>query len=145
MIETPVEIAASTLRITYDSTQHAVVLQEPQGKATAMDACTATGGKGEEFSPTNLMASGLAGCMLFSMGVLALRDGLDLTGTTVEVAVEPPAELGARLGAIRLTFTMPRIYTVIDRVKLERAAEACPIHHSFHPQVPVTAIFQYPN
>jgi uncharacterized OsmC-like protein len=61
----------SELRINYDGVQHCTALQESQGKIVAMDACPETGGKGEEFSPMNLAGAGLAGCMLFSMGMVA--------------------------------------------------------------------------
>jgi uncharacterized OsmC-like protein len=75
----------SELRISYDAIQHATALQGPQGKTVAMDACPATRGEGEEFSPMNLVGSGLAGCMLFSMGMVALQDKLDISGVRVDV------------------------------------------------------------
>lgn len=145
MMQSPVEVAASTVHVTYDSTQHAMVIQRPQGNVTAMDACPATGGYAEEFSPTNLVASGLAGCMLFSMGVVALRDGIDLSGTEVDVGVSPAVEPFSYLGPIRLIFTMPRALSRAERAKLERAAEACPIHNSFRAEVPIIAEFTYPD
>jgi len=74
------EVIMSELQISYDGIQHATALQEPQGKTVAMDGCPATGGKGEEFSPMNLVGAGLAGCMLFSMGMVALQDKLDISG-----------------------------------------------------------------
>jgi len=139
------ELATTTVHVTYDSTQHAMVIQQPQGRVTAMDACPATGGKGREFSPTNLVVSGLAGCMLFSMGVLAVRDGLDLSGTDVSVDVWPPEEPSSRLGTIEMIFRMPGDLTPDDRLKLERAAAACPIHNSFHPDVSIMTRFAYPE
>ena len=75
----------SKLRVTYDEMQHCTALEDVKGKSVAMD-CPYTG-KGEELSPKELVGAGLAGCMLISMGTLAMRDKLDITDTRVEVDV----------------------------------------------------------
>ena len=82
----------ASLKVTYDGFQHCTALAYPQGKTAAMD-CPYTG-KGEELSPANMVGSGLAGCMLISMGTLAIRDEIDITGATVEgeqCTVDPDA------------------------------------------------------
>ena len=143
MTDSQIEAPATTLSITYDRTQHCTAVQAPQGKAVATDACTATGGKGEEISPKNLVGAGLTGCMLFSIGMVALRDGVDLSGTRVNVEISATEHPAARLGAIDLEFIMPGSIPESERPKLERAAELCPIHGSFHPDIPITAHFRY--
>ncbi len=70
-----------TIHMKYDGDQHCTGLQ-PNGKTVAVD-CDRTG-KGEELFPDNLVGTGLAGCMLLSMGGLAKRDGIDISGTEVE-------------------------------------------------------------
>ena len=132
----------SKLKVTYDGTQHCTALQSVTGKRVSSDACASAGGKGQELSPGELVAAGLASCMLFSMGVLALRDGLDISGTEVDVDVEIGED---RLHAIELTFEMPRQFMTSDRSKLEAAAGACPIKRSFLPEVRVAADFKYPK
>jgi uncharacterized OsmC-like protein len=112
----------NTLRITYDELQHCTALREPQGNTVAMD-CPYTG-KGEEFSPGNLVGAGLAGCILISMGTLALRDKIDISGTNVDVQM---TQTDKRIEAISLLFSMPRNFSAQERVKLERAAGLCPI------------------
>jgi putative redox protein len=113
---------------------------EPQGKIVATD-CPYTG-KGEEFSPMNLVGSGLAGCMLISMGTLAMRDQLDISGARVHVELVGSEK---RIETIDLTFTMPRNFSEVERTKLQRAAESCPIEHSFHPDIPITIRYDYPE
>ena len=130
----------ATLQVTYDGFQHCTALKQPQGKTAAMD-CPYTG-KGEELSPTNMVGSGLAGCMLISMGTLAIRDNIDITGTRVDVGIEGSE---SRLESINLVFNMARNYTKDERVKLERAAGSCPIKSSFHPDISITIEYGYPD
>lgn len=131
----------STLRITYDGDQHCTAIREPQGNTVAMD-CPYTG-KGEEFSPGNLVGSALAGCMFLSMGTVAQRDQLDLTGACVDVELMNVAQPTSRIGSINLTFVMPGHLSEKDRTKLERAAGLCPIKASFHPDVAISCSFEY--
>ena len=135
------ETVATTLQVTYDETQHCTVVRNPLGQTVGMDSCGATGGKGEEFSPGNMVGAGLAGCVLFSMGVLALRDGLDISGACADVDVSIGEK---RIGAITLTIRMPRSFSPEERLKLERASGRCPIKSSFHPDIPVNVRFDYP-
>ena len=131
----------STLRITYDGAQHCTALREPQGNTVAMD-CPYTG-KGEEFSPGNLVGSALAGCMFLSMGAVAQRDKLDFTGASVDVEITNVEKPVSRIGNIDLAFTMPGHLTKTDRTKLERAAGLCPIKASFHPDIAISVCFNY--
>jgi uncharacterized OsmC-like protein len=135
----------SELRINYDGIQHCTASQEPQGKTVAMDACPATGGKEEEFSPMNLVGAGLAGCMLFSMGMVALQDKLDISGVRVDVKALVADRPVIRIGKIDLTFNMPRNFSPADRIKLEEAAGMCPIRSSLHPDIMISAHFKYPG
>ena len=140
MSESQMKAISRTLQVTYDGAQHCTAVLEPQGKIVATD-CPYTG-KGAEFSPMNLVGTGLAGCMLISMGALAMRDQLDISGTQVDVSV-----LGTekRIQAIGLTFSMPRNFSKVERIKLQRAAELCPIEHSFHPDIPISVSYDYPE
>ncbi len=104
MSEPQVDVITSKLRITYNGSQHCTALQEAQGKTVAMD-CPYTG-KGEEFTPANLVGAGLAGCMLLSMGTLALRNKLDISGTCVDVEISMTDKPVTRIGAIDLINTL---------------------------------------
>ena len=134
----------SKLRAIYDGTQHCTVVQEDKGKSVAADSCPAGGGKGEELSPGELVASGLASCMLFTMGMAARQNNLDISGTVVDVEVTMTNRPVARIGSINLTFILPEVFTPVYRIKLERATGVCPIKPSLHPDVAIHTEFRYP-
>jgi putative redox protein len=130
----------ANLQVTYDGFQHCTALKKPQGKTAAMD-CPYTG-KGEELSPAHMVGSGLAGCMLISMGTLAIRDEIDINSTCVDVEVQ---ESEKRIESISLVFNMPHAYSEKERQKLERAAGLCPIKSSFHPDTSIHIDYKYPE
>ena len=134
------------ISLTYDGLQHATSLQTERDNArdkTVATDCPYTG-KGEEFSPLELTGTGVAGCCLISMGTLALRRKIDLTGTRLDAELSWTKH-NDRIGAIDLTFIMAKKYSEKERMMLERAADACPIKHSFHPDIKITVKFIYPE
>jgi uncharacterized OsmC-like protein len=133
----------SNLRTTYDGVQHCTTVQEAAGKTVGAGAGPAHGGEGGEFSPLDLVGGGLASCMLLAMGTVALRDKLDINATRVDIEVSMTKEPVWRIGSINLTFNMPKNFSSEDRIKLERAADVCPIKHSFHPDTSISTHFNY--
>lgn len=127
----------------YDDVQHCTAVREPHGNTVAMD-CPYTG-KGEEFSPGQMAEAAIAGCMLLSMGAVALRRELDISGTNVDVKTSMTEAPPHRIDSIDVTVIMPRSFDANDRIRLERAADACPIKHSFPDDVPVTVTWRYPE
>jgi uncharacterized OsmC-like protein len=100
-------------------------------------------GKGEEFSPGNLVGIGVAGCMLLSMGAVAQRDQLNLQGTVVDIELTETNEPFAHIDTIHLVFNIPRQFSPTDCQKLERASGLCPIKASFRAETSITAEFNY--
>ena len=129
------------LQLTYGSDQHANAVKEPRHKAVAID-CPMTA-KGDEFSPGYLLGISVAGCMLLSMGAVAQRDKLDLSGTVVGIALTETSEPYPHVDTITLAFEVPRQFAFTDRLKMEHAAELCPIKHSFGKDTDVMATFNY--
>lgn len=132
-----------SLEVTYDDFQHCSAIRMPHNNQVSMD-CPYTA-KGEEFSPLNLTGVSLAGCMLLSMGTLAIRDRLDISGTKVDVQVTPKEKPTPMIDSIDLTFKMARDFSEKDRFKLERAAGLCPIKPSLHPDVTLNVSYTYPE
>lgn len=130
-----------SLNLTYDGEQHATALKEPHHNVVAID-CPITA-KGDEFSPGNLLGISVAGCMLLSMGAVAQRDHLDLSDTVVNIELTEASKPYPHVDAITLAFNVPRDFGPTDRLKMERAAELCPIKHSFGKDTIVTATFNY--
>jgi putative redox protein len=112
-------------------------------KPIALD-CPYTG-KGEEMSPTNLVEAALGGCVLMSMGVLAMQSNLDISGASADVRIASSEKPPMRFESIDITVALPTDFDRRSRIKLETGANACPIKHSFGPDVAVTMKFIYPD
>ena len=112
---------------------------KPSGSKIHTDAPVDNHGKGESFSPTDLVATALGACMLTIMGIVAQRNNWDLSGTTVHVTKEMAAKPARRIGKLGVTITLPAgisaTFSQEDRQKIENAAHTCPVHHSLHPDV----------
>lgn len=109
------------------------------GSSFETDAPTDNHGKGERFSPTDLMATSLATCMLTVMGIKAKTMRFDLDNLKVEVLKIMKAD-PRRVGGIELTFHIPDTLKNIDektRVILKNTAETCPVMKSIHPDIEV--------
>lgn len=92
-------------------------------------------GKGERFSPTDLVATALGSCMLTIMGIKARDLQIDLTGTRISITKIMAAE-PRRIGEIKVAFTFPSLeITDKDKTILERAALTCPVAKSLHPDL----------
>jgi uncharacterized OsmC-like protein len=119
-------------------------MKEPGHKSVAL-GCTYHGPEIEELSAGDLVATGVAGCMLFSMGVQARHDELDIKGIVIDVAFTMTDKPFPHMDTITLVFNMPRDYTATEREKLEKAAGRCPIKASFRPETTITAKYNYVN
>ena len=93
-------------------------------------------GKGEMFSPTDLVATALASCMISIMGIVGMKDGITaIEGTTAEVTKIMYAE-PRRIGEIHITITFPKgNYTDKEKKIYEHAAFTCPVAKSLHPDL----------
>ena len=114
------------------------------GETIITDAPVDNEGKGEAFSPTDLLATALASCMLTIMGIVAKRDGINMEGATAEVE-KIMASNPRRIGEIRLKISFAHPITDKDQVKLERAAHTCPVSKSLHTDLTESIEFIYPN
>ncbi len=93
-------------------------------------------GKGEMFSPTDLVATALASCMISIMGIVAMKDGITpVDGATAEVTKVMYAD-PRRIGEIHITVTFPKKnYTDKEKKIYENAAYTCPVAKSLHPDL----------
>lgn len=114
------------------------------GDTFITDAPTDNYGKGEAFSPTDTVATGLANCMLTIMGIKAENQGIDMKGTTAEVT-KTMAPNPRRISKIEVDVRLPSEYDAKTRMTLEHAAKHCPVHHSLHPDIELQIEFHYPN
>jgi len=97
-------------------------------------------GKGEAFSPTDLVATALASCMITIMGIKARDLGIDLTGTQAEITKIMGTE-PRRISALQIQLTFNSSFDSKTQTLLERAALTCPVAHSLHPDIRQEVLF----
>ena len=103
------------------------------------DAPVDNNGKGERFSPTDLMATSLATCMITVMGIKARTMGFDLDDIKIDVEkiMKPDPR---RVAGINLTFHFPKKLETIDeknKTILKHIGNTCPVMQSIHPDIVV--------
>ncbi len=125
--------------MTYQGGLHTELLHEPSGATVCTDAPVDNHGKGESFSPTDLMCSAMAGCMATIMGIYAEEQGLDLRGLSIEVSKVMSAN-PRRIARIETVITIPLPPDTPHKAALEQCALGSPAMRSFHPdiEVPIT-------
>ena len=131
--------------IDYEGDLHSRARHGPSGRVLETDAPVDNHGRGESFSPTDLLATGLGTCMATTMDIVAKKNGWDLTGMHVSVekimSREPPRRV-ARLETT-LTLSEPRA-SLLDagaRAELEHTAHTCPVRLSLASGVDVPVTF----
>lgn len=115
----------------------------PSGNRLITDAPVDNQGKGESFSPTDLVATALGTCMLTVMGIVAERNQIDLSDTTVHVTKEMVTTPMRRIGRLTVTIHVPRELPADAQKKLEHAAHTCPVHKSLLGEIETPVVFRF--
>ena len=115
----------------------------PSGAQLHTDAPVDNQGKGESFSPTDLVATGLGSCMATIMGIYAERHRLDLSGMKLDVVKQMSAEGPRRIVGLNVGIQVPRAPTPEHQKALETAAYNCPVAKSIHPDIAVDLKFHW--
>ena len=113
------------------------------GKRIITDAPIDNQGKGEAFSPTDLVATALGSCMMTIMGIVAEREGIILNGTTAEVEKVMHTS-PRRIGEVKIKIKFIQKLNRDQKDKLERAAKSCPVSGSLSENLKETVEFIYP-
>ena len=128
-----------TSTVLYDGDLRTTCTHLKSGNLFETDAPVDNNGKGERFSPTDLLATSLGTCMLTVMGIKAKRMGFDLNGIKVEVEKVMKSD-PRRVGGINLFYHIPGDLKSIDqttKVLLKKIGETCPVMLSIHPDIEV--------
>ena len=132
-----------TATVTYESILRTTCLHLQSGSVFETDAPTDNKGKGERFSPTDLIATGLGACLITTMGIKAESMNIQLDGAKVEVTkvmVSDPR----RIGKIIVHATMPALNLDEKTIEiLERVGRTCPVERSLHPDVELDIQFKW--
>ncbi|MFY9310538.1 MAG: OsmC family protein [Bacteroidia bacterium] len=132
-----------TSKITYLGNLRTEAVHLKSGNTIITDAPPDNNGKGEAFSPTDLLATSLGSCMLTIMGIVAQRNNINIEGTTIEITKVMEAN-PRRVGEIIVEFSMPaNNYSDKEKQLLENAANTCPVAKSLSAELKQTVIFNY--
>jgi len=117
-------------------------LTHQEGAVITTDAPKDIGGDASAFSPTDLVAAGLASCILTTIAMFAERHDLDLTGISAHVVKEMNPS-PRRIGRLPVLVTLPASTPEDLRPALERAGHLCPVHASLHPDIDAPIEYRY--
>ena len=132
-----------TIATSYQGGLRCEAVHTPSKKSLTTDAPVDNQGKGESFSPTDLVATALGTCMLTTMGIVAKRHGWKMEGATCAVEKHMVANPERRIGKLAVTIRMPDGFGEKERTILERTALTCPVHRSLHPKVEIPVTFRW--
>jgi putative redox protein len=131
----------ATVEYVGDLRTHAIHLKS--GQSVTTDAPTDNQGKGEAFSPTDLVSSALSSCMMTIMGQVANRESVDLKGLKTEV-IKVMSANPRKIAEIKITFTHPHLQaTEVQKQKLKNAAVTCPVALSLSESLKQTILFNF--
>lgn len=131
------------IQLEYEGDLHCKAVHGPSGTELFTDAPKDNQGRGESFSPTDLVATALGSCMLTIMGIMARTLEIDLAGATATVEKEMTSAAPRRIERLAVKIHVPGEVSEENRVKLERAAHTCPVHKSLHPEVQMPIEFTW--
>jgi uncharacterized OsmC-like protein len=133
-----------TSTVVYEGNLRTVCTHLKSGSTIETDAPPDNQGKGERFSPSDLVATALGSCMLTIMGMRARDMEVDLKDTKIEVEKIMKSD-PRRIGGINLTFSFPDTLVVTDKQRtiLEKAAHTCPVIFSINAEIEVNVKFNW--
>ena len=134
---------STTATARYEGHLRTEATHRASGTIIQTDAPVDNHGRGEAFSPTDLVGTALGTCMLTTMAIVAERHQLNLVGATVEMekimSLEPPR----RIAQLRVALHLPATLSAPNRALLERAAHTCPVALSLNPEIQQEVRFVY--
>ena len=135
-----------TASILYEGSLRTIATHIQSGTVIETDAPTDNQGKGERFSPTDLVATAVGNCMLTIMGIKARDLNISIEGTLVEVTKVMAAE-PRRISEIKVIVHFPASLMLDNKQQtiLERAAITCPVMESIHPNIKKDINFNWPK
>ncbi len=132
-----------TAKINYTGSLHTDCTHCQSGNTIATDAPTDNFGKGEAFSPTDLLATSLASCMLTTMAIAAQKSNFVFGEASSEVT-KIMADSPRRVAAVQIIINMPKQEFTSEQIEiLEQAAHNCPVAKSLHSDLVIELKFNY--
>ncbi len=131
------------IQLEYQGDLHCKAVHGPSETELTTDAPKDNQGRGESFSPSDLVATALGSCMLTVMGIMARTLNLDVAGATAKVEKEMTTTAPRRIQKLTVKIRVPKPLSAENRLKLERAVHTCPVHKSLNPEIEVPVEFEW--
>ena len=125
------------MNIDYQGTLRTKSTHQPSGDTVITDAPLDNHGKGEAFSPTDLLTSALGSCMLTLMGIKIADLGISIDGTQVTVIKHMSSDTPRRISEIDIDIQIPQVISDEHMASLKRSALHCPVAKSIHPDITI--------
>jgi len=129
------------VNISYEGDLRCKATHGPSKTTLITDPPVDNEGRGESFSPTDLVATALGTCMLTIMGIAAKRHEIDMRGAAVNVKKEMTPQPTRRIGQLTVQISVPGDISEDNQRRLKAAAMTCPVHRSLHPDVRIPVTF----
>jgi uncharacterized OsmC-like protein len=131
------------MKLVYEGGLHTISEHGPSRSTIETDAPVDNQGKGEAFSPTDLLATSLASCMLTTMAIVGDREGWPLAGARARVEKHMELEPRRRVGRIVVELDLPAGLPNEARSRLEDTARGCPVAASIHPDTRIDLMIRW--
>jgi uncharacterized OsmC-like protein len=132
----------AVMSVLYDKNVHTIASHIPLKQVIPLEGCSAFGGKGIDLNPIDLMAMGLASCLMIVMGKTAEAEKLDIVGAKADVNY---VLANYRIAEINVTISLPKKLSEADQDRLEEASKKCPVFLAIHPDVQVKVNYVWPK
>ena len=132
----------NTFEVKYDGNLRTTAIHLDSGSKLNTDAPKDNHGLGEQFSPTDMLCSSLASCILTIMAIAVEKNGIDIKNTIATVK-KTMANNPRRISKIDIDIIFPSDYDYKIKTILERAAKNCPVHHSLSEKIEKNISFKY--
>jgi len=131
------------IEIEHTGSLHSEALHTESGTRIHTDAPSDNGGKGESFSPTDLLATALGTCMTTTMDLYAKKNGFSIDGAKAVVLKHMVSQPSRRVGRLDVVVDMPLSSSHPEREALERVALNCPVAKSLSPEIQIPVSFSW--
>ena len=126
----------------YEGDLHVVIKHLPSGTVLQTDAPADNRGKGQSFSPTDLVATALGSCMATTMGIVAQDKEIDITGMELHVEKIMSKDVPRRIKTLNVTLIFPHSLPQEQEELMKKTALHCPVALSIHPDIEMNAEFK---
>lgn len=130
------------MKVAYQGQKHCELTHEPSKTVIHTDAPKDNFGRGESFSPTDLMGAALCSCILTTMAIIGEKEGIEFTeghGEVTKIMADNPR----RIQALQVHLTLSKNLNPVQRARMETIARTCPVHRGLNPDIEVPIIFTY--